>query len=89
MRIQSAFPMVCLLGLSATLITKAETETMGKAQIHVGIQEGEIRGDNHRVLQAAIDYAASLGGGTVYIGPGHYQMRNALTLCWAESIQTS
>ena len=30
--------------------------------------------------QAAVDYAAKLGGGTVKIGPGQYQMRNALIL---------
>jgi parallel beta-helix repeat protein len=50
------------------------------ASIQVGVDQGDFRGNDHRVLQAAIDYVASLGGGTVSIGPGHYQMRNALTL---------
>ena len=31
-------------------------------------------------LQAAVDYVAGLGGGTVHIGPGRYRMRNALAL---------
>jgi hypothetical protein len=52
----------------------------GPAEIRVGISEGDLRGDNHRTLQAAIDYVARLGGGTVHIGPGRYRMRNALTL---------
>src|SRR5207248_9649332 len=41
---------------------------------------GDFRGDDHRALQAAVDYVAGLGGGTVHIGPGRYRMRNALTL---------
>src|SRR5262245_49813509 len=50
------------------------------AEIRVGIDEGDIRGADHRALQAAVDYVAGLGGGTVRIGPGRYQMRNALKL---------
>jgi parallel beta-helix repeat protein len=52
----------------------------GTAEIRVGIDEGEIRGADHRALQAAVDYVAGLGGGVVYIGPGRYEMRNALKL---------
>jgi parallel beta-helix repeat protein len=39
-----------------------------------------MRGGDNRVLQAAVDYVARLGGGTVRVGPGRYQMRNALAL---------
>src|SRR5260370_20133724 len=49
-------------------------------EVRVGMDEGDIRGSDHRALQAAVDYAAKLGGGTVRIGPGQYQMRNALIL---------
>jgi parallel beta-helix repeat protein len=52
----------------------------GGAKIRVGMDEGDIRGDDHRALQAAVDYVAGLGGGTVSIGPGRYRMRNALIL---------
>jgi hypothetical protein len=52
----------------------------GQAEIRVGITEGDLKGDNHRTLQAAVDYVARLGGGTVHIGPGRYRMRNALIL---------
>jgi parallel beta-helix repeat protein len=50
------------------------------AEVRVGLEEGDFRGGDHRALQAAIDYVAGLGGGTVHIGPGRYRMRNALTL---------
>jgi hypothetical protein len=49
-------------------------------EIQVGILEGDVRGADHRALQAAVDYIAGLGGGTVRIGPGRYQMRDALKL---------
>src|SRR5436305_6546620 len=52
----------------------------GGAEVHVGQGEGDIRGSDHRALQAAVDYIAGLGSGTVFIGPGRYEMRNALTL---------
>jgi hypothetical protein len=51
-----------------------------RAEVRVGIQDGEFQGADHRALQAAVDYVANLGGGTVHIGPGRYSMRNALTL---------
>ena len=41
---------------------------------------GDIRGSDQRALQSAVELAASLGGGTVHIGPGRYTMRNALRL---------
>jgi parallel beta-helix repeat protein len=50
------------------------------AEIRVGIDAGDLRGQDHRALQAAVDYVAGLGGGTVVIGPGRYEMRAALTL---------
>lgn len=50
----------------------------GRAEIRVGVAEGDLRGDDHRALQAAVDQVADLGGGTVLIGKGRYAMRNAL-----------
>lgn len=52
----------------------------GVVEIRVGIEEGDLRGADHRVLQAAVEYVAGLGGGIVRIGPGRYRMRNALIL---------
>jgi hypothetical protein len=49
--------------------------------IHVGQNEGDLRGHDDRILQAAIDTLARMGGGTLRIGPGTYTMRNALYVC--------
>jgi parallel beta-helix repeat protein len=49
-------------------------------EVHVGIADGDIRGNDQHALQAAVDHVAALGGGTIFIGPGRYQMRNALIL---------
>lgn len=49
-------------------------------RISVGVENADIIGQDNRALQAAVDYAASLGGGTVEIGPGRYAMRDSLHL---------
>jgi parallel beta-helix repeat protein len=48
--------------------------------IQVGMEAGDIRGNDNRAIQAAVDYVAHLGGGTVHLGPGRYSLRNAVTL---------
>lgn len=48
--------------------------------ITVGQQDADLIGRDNRALQAAVDYIAALGGGTVEIGPGEYQMRDSLHL---------
>jgi polygalacturonase len=48
--------------------------------IRVGRTNADIIGDDNRALQAAVDYIAALGGGTVRIGPGDYLMRDSLHL---------
>jgi len=48
--------------------------------VTVGPAKGDMAGGDHRVLQAAVDYVASLGGGTVKVLPGTFRLRNALTL---------
>ena len=48
--------------------------------ITVGQDEGDLRGADDKVLQAAVDYVHGLGGGTVRVLPGIYTMRNALYL---------
>ena len=48
--------------------------------IRVGQSDAEIIGRDNRALQAAVDYIAQLGGGTVEIGPGEYLMRDSLHL---------
>ena len=48
--------------------------------IRVGRAEGDLVGADHRVLQAAVNYVANLGGGTVEIGEGEYLMGDSLHL---------
>lgn len=48
--------------------------------ITVGEKNGDLVGNGHRVLQAAVDYVANLGGGTVKVLPGRYVLRAAVHL---------
>jgi len=52
----------------------------GLPRITVGRENADLIGTDHRALQAAVDYVAGLGGGTVEIGPGEYRMRDSLHL---------
>jgi parallel beta-helix repeat protein len=51
-----------------------------RATLRVGQDQGDLRGQDHRVIQAAIDHLANLGGGTVRVGPGRYRLRGSVTL---------
>jgi len=48
--------------------------------ITVGPEKADLVGNTDRVLQAAVDYVARLGGGTVKVLPGTYRLRNAIYL---------
>jgi parallel beta-helix repeat protein len=48
--------------------------------IAVGKANADLVGSDNRVLQAAVDYVAALGGGVVEIGAGEYLMRDSLHL---------
>ena len=48
--------------------------------ITVGQKSGDIVGNDDKAIQAAVDYVARLGKGTVKIGPGVYRLRNAIHL---------
>lgn len=48
--------------------------------LHVGREHAAIIGSDHRALQAAVDYVAGLGSGTVSIGAGIYEMKDSLHL---------
>ncbi len=51
-----------------------------RVTITVGPKEADLAGATDRVIQAAVDYVARLGGGTVRILPGTYRMRNSVFL---------
>jgi parallel beta-helix repeat protein len=46
----------------------------------VGQTEGDLRGQDDKVIQAGIEYVNRLGGGTVRILPGTYHLHNAVYL---------
>ena len=48
--------------------------------VTVGPQKADLVGTNEKVIQAAVDYIAGWGGGTVHILPGTYRMRNSVSL---------
>ncbi len=48
--------------------------------ITVGPDKADLVGRDDRVIQAAVDYMARLGGGTVRLLPGTYTLRNAVFL---------
>lgn len=48
--------------------------------ITVGVRDADLVGTTEKALQAAVDYVARLGGGTVKILPGTYKLRNAVYL---------
>jgi hypothetical protein len=52
----------------------------GRLTVTVGPARANLIGTDHRVLQAAVDYVANLGGGTVQVLPGTYRLRNAVYL---------
>ena len=46
----------------------------------VGRAEGDLQGDDDKVIQAGIEYLHRLGGGTLKVLPGVYNLRNAIHL---------
>src|SRR3989475_1949893 len=48
--------------------------------ITIGLRDADIVGADNRALQAAVDYIAGLGGGTVEIGAGEFVMSDSLHL---------
>ena len=51
-----------------------------KLTLSVGVKKADLVGDSDKVIQAALDYVARLGGGTVKLLPGTYTCRNSVFL---------
>lgn len=51
-----------------------------KLTVSVGPSKADMTGETDKVLQAAVNYVARVGGGTVRILPGTYRLRNAIHL---------
>jgi hypothetical protein len=64
----------------ATSGDEVEPDWKERLTMTVGPQKADLCGSTDKVLQAAVDYVARLGGGTVHILPGTYRLRNAIYL---------
>lgn len=60
--------------------TVAEPKWNESLGITVGVKQGDLIGDSDKAIQAAVDYVARIGGGTVRILPGTYRLRNSVFL---------
>ncbi|MDP7010874.1 MAG: right-handed parallel beta-helix repeat-containing protein [Verrucomicrobiota bacterium] len=60
--------------------TVAEPDWEKRLSLSVGPKKADLVGTNEKVLQAAVDYMARMGGGTVRVLPGEYRLRNAVHL---------
>jgi len=60
--------------------TASEPNWDERLTITVGQKEGDLIGSSHKALQAAVDYVARLGGGTVKVLPGTYSLRGSVHL---------
>jgi len=56
------------------------SEMKVRPAVTVGLRGADIIGEDNRALQAAVDYIAGLGGGTVEIGEGEFLMNDSLHL---------
>jgi hypothetical protein len=67
-------------GPRATSGDAVEPNWEQRLTVTVGPREADLVGKDDKVIQAAVDYVARLGGGTVRILPGTYRLRNAVYL---------
>ncbi len=59
---------------------RAEPNWTERLTISVGQTQGDLVGNDDKVIQGALDYVARYGGGTVQVLPGTYTLRNAIVL---------
>jgi hypothetical protein len=67
-------------GPRATSGDRLEPDWEERLTLTVGPKDADLVGTTQRVIQAAVDHVARLGGGTVKLLPGTYRLRNAVTL---------
>lgn len=87
---KSQMKRLLLLLTSAAFAADSPRATLGDAveqpvweqqlTVTVGPAKADLIGSSEKVIQAAVDYAARFGGGTVKILPGTYRLRNAVYL---------
>src|SRR5262245_11409558 len=57
-----------------------EPDWKERLTLTVGPGKADLVGGDDKVIQAAVDYVARLGGGTVQLLPGQFRLRNAVYL---------
>jgi hypothetical protein len=57
-----------------------EPDWSERVTLSVGAENADLVGASDRVIQAAVDYVARKGGGTVRVLPGTYRLRNSIFL---------
>lgn len=75
---------------------RERVDWVNQLTINVGQKKGDIVGQDDKAIQAAVDYVARLGSGTVKVGPGVYWLRNSIHLpsgvhlqgCGADTVLT-
>lgn len=71
---------VCNLTSQPVTATNRPLRTRQSFVLTVGQTEGDLQGQDDKVIQAGIEYLNRLGGGTLRLLPGTYTMHNALYL---------
>ncbi len=59
---------------------RVEPDWKERLTLTVGPKKADLVGNTDRVIQAAVDYVARRGGGTVRLLPGTYRLRNSIFL---------
>src|SRR5881628_4197114 len=62
----------------ATSGDSVEPDWKERLTLTVGPVKADLIGSDDKVIQAAVDYVARLGGGTVHLLPGTFRLRNAV-----------
>jgi hypothetical protein len=58
--------------------TNRPMRTLQNLILTVGQDEGDLQGDDDKIIQAGIEYLHRLGGGTLKVLPGVYNLRNSI-----------
>ncbi len=86
-----ARPILSLLVFAATICSQAAAarpaaannrpmRNLKRLTLTVGQGRGDLQGVDDRIIQAGVDYLSRLGGGTLRILPGVYEMHNSVFL---------
>jgi len=71
---------LCVTASAKVASTNRPMRSFKTAVLTVGQDRGDLRGNDDKIIQAGIEYLDRIGGGTLEILPGVYDMRNAVYL---------